>query len=197
MKKLVLVGSTGIIGREIVKLLGERYEIVEINRSSGDYKVDMQDTMALDFVFEAIGGFDVLISASGDGKWGKLSDLSIQDFHDGLNSKLMGQVNLVMIGRKYANYGASFILTTGVLAHKPVVGGLTMTMINLALEGFVKGAAVELEDGMTINAISPSFAKETMELLGIDPKYGVPAMEFAGLYEKALDEGQTGRIYEL
>ena len=28
---------------------------------------------------------------------------SIQDYHDGLNSKLMGQVNLVAIGRKYAN----------------------------------------------------------------------------------------------
>ncbi|BDD06906.1 short chain dehydrogenase [Aureibacter tunicatorum] len=196
MKKAIIVGSTGVIGKEILKIFRQDYQVVEVNRSSGDFKVDMQDAEAVEQMFQAIGGFDVLIAASGYGKWGTLEEHSIQDFHDGLNSKLMGQVNLVVIGRKYANEGAVFILTSGVLAHQPMIGGLSLAMINAALESFVKGAALELEQGMKINAVSPSFAKETMELMGLDSSTGVPAIEFAKIYKKIIDERKTGQVYQ-
>jgi short-subunit dehydrogenase len=102
-KKLVLVGSTGVIGKKVAELMRNDYQIIEVNRTSGDYRIDMQDAAAVEKLFNAIGGFDALIATSGYGKWGTLDEHSIQNYHDGLNSKLMGQVNLVAIGRKYAN----------------------------------------------------------------------------------------------
>ncbi len=194
MKKVVLVGSTGVIGSKVEKVLRDNYEIVTINRSSGDYKMDMADAKAVDETLSKIGGFDALIATSGYGKWGSLDEHSVQDFHDGLQSKLMGQVNLVMIGRKYANPGASFVLSSGILAQHPIEGGLSYGVINAGLEAFVRGVAFEAKD-IKINAVSPSFAKETMEQMGMDSGSGIPAIEFAMLYKQAIEEGKSGEIY--
>ncbi|MCT4613743.1 MAG: short chain dehydrogenase [Marinifilaceae bacterium] len=194
MKKLVLVGSTGVIGSKVVELMKADYEIVTVNRTSGDYQLDMSDANAVEEMFKKIGSFDALISTSGYGKWGSIDEHSIQDYHDGLNSKLMGQVNLVVIGRKYANEGASFAVSTGILAQYPVEGGISLGMINAGLEAFVRGASLEMKN-MTINSVSPSFAKETMELMGMDSSTGVPAIEFAKLYKNAVEEGKSGDIY--
>lgn len=194
MKKLLIVGSTGVIGKKVVELLANDYEIIEINRSSGDYQVDMQDADAVEKVFETIGSFDGLIAASGYGKWASMDDMSTQDYHDGLNSKLMGQVNLVTLGRKYANPDATFVLTSGILAQYPAFGSTSLSMINAGIEAFVAAAALELDD-KKINAVSPAFAKETMELMGMDSSTGTPAAEIAKLYKQALEEGKTGTVY--
>lgn len=196
MKIVILVGSTGVIGSKVQELLNEDYKIITVNRTSGDYQIDMSNAEAVEQMFKEIGSFDVLIATSGYGKWGSIDEHSIQDFHDGLNSKLMGQVNLVMIGKNYANSNASFVVSSGILAQYPVEGGLSLGIINAGLEAFVRGAALEMKD-MTINAVSPSFAKETMELMGMDSSTGVPAIEFAKLYKLAIEEGKTGEIYRI
>jgi NAD(P)-dependent dehydrogenase (short-subunit alcohol dehydrogenase family) len=196
MKKAILVGSTGVIGSKVKELLNAEYEVITVNRTSGDYQLDMSDAEAVENLFKEIGNFDALITTSGYGKWGSIDEHSIQDFHDGLNSKLMGQVNMVMIGRKYANEGASFVVSTGILAQYPVEGGLSLGMINAGLEAFVRGAALEMKN-MTINAVSPSFAKETMELMGMDSSTGVPAIEFAKLYKEAIESGKSGEVYHV
>jgi NAD(P)-dependent dehydrogenase (short-subunit alcohol dehydrogenase family) len=195
-KRVILVGSTGVIGSKVAELLHNSYEVITVNRSSGDYRLDMQDTNAVEDMFKSVGPFDALIATSGYGKWGSMDEHSIQDYHDGLNSKLMGQVNLVAIGRKYANEGACFVLTSGILAHTPTVGGISLSMINSAVEAFVKGAALEMSHAR-VNAVSPSFAKETMEMMGMDSTSGVPAIEFARLYIQAMEGNKTGVIYEI
>jgi NAD(P)-dependent dehydrogenase (short-subunit alcohol dehydrogenase family) len=196
MKKAIIVGSTGVIGKKVVELLESEYEIVEVNRSSGDYQLDMSDAQAVEEMFKQVGAFDALIATSGYGKWGSIDEHSIQDFHDGLNSKLMGQVNLVMIGRKYANESAAFALSSGILAQYPTVGGISLGMINAGLEAFIRNAALEMPS-MKVNAVSPSFAKETMELMGMDSSEGVPAIEFAKLYKQAIEENKSGEVYRV
>jgi len=195
-KKVILIGSTGIIGTRVKELLQTDYELITANRSSGDYRLDMQDDTAIEKMFESVGPFDALIATSGYGKWASIENHTIQDYHDGLNSKLMGQVNLVAIGHKYALPGTCFVLTSGSLAHTPTIGGISLSMINSAIEAFVKNAALELPN-MRVNCVSPSFAKETMELMGMNSNYGVPAIEFARLYLKAINENKTGLIYEV
>ncbi len=195
-KKAIIVGSTGVIGRKVMELMAPAYEILSVNRSSGHYQLDMSDANAVEQMFKETGGFDVLIATSGYGKWGSMEEHSIRDFHEGIRSKLMGQVNLVMLGRKYANEGARFVLSSGILAQHPVEGGISLGMINAGLEAFVRGAALEMQT-MKINAVSPSFAKETMELMGMDSSTGVPSIEFAKLYLRAIDEGRSGNIYRI
>ncbi|WP_272149696.1 short chain dehydrogenase [Tenacibaculum aiptasiae] len=196
MKKLILVGSTGVIGSKVKELVAKNYEIVTVNRTSGDYQLDMSDENAVEEMFKEIGSFDVLIATSGYGKWGSIEEHTIQDFHDGLNSKLMGQVNLVMIGRKYAKTNAMFVLTSGILAQYPIEGGLSLGIINAGIEAFVRGVALEMKDKY-VNVVSPSFAKETMELMGIDASSGIPAIEFAKLYLQAIESETSGSIYQV
>jgi NAD(P)-dependent dehydrogenase (short-subunit alcohol dehydrogenase family) len=88
------------------------------------------------------------------------------------------------------------VLSSGILAQHPMEGGISLGMINAAVEAFVRGAALEMKN-MAVNAVSPSFAKETMELMGLDSSTGVPAIEFARLYKRAVEEGSTGRIYRI
>lgn len=192
-KKIIVVGSTGTIGQKVVAQLEHDYEIVTINRNSGYYQADMQDAATLEVIFKRIGYFDGLIATSGYGKWGTMDEHSLQDYLDGINSKLMGQVKLVTIGREYAKEGACFVLTSGILAQYPVEGGISLSMINAAIEAFVKSAALEMKN-MRINAVSPSFAKETMELMGMDSSTGVPAIEFAKLYKQAIESEMTGQV---
>ncbi len=56
----------------------------------------------------------------------------------------MGQVNLVLIGQHYINPKGSFTLTSGALADDPIVMGANISTMNGAINGFVKGAAIEL-----------------------------------------------------
>ncbi len=195
-RRVVIVGSTGTIGREIKGLLAGDYEIIEVNRSSGDYQLNIEDRDALEKMFDTVGEFDALICTGGYAKWGTMDEHTPEDYNMGINSKLMGQVNLVELGKKHAKKGASFVLTSGVLAHHAMVGGISIAMVNSAVEAFVRGAALEMEN-FTVTAISPSFAKETMELMGMDSSSGVPAAEFASLYKKAIEENRSGTIYAL
>ncbi|WP_053056687.1 hypothetical protein [Tenacibaculum mesophilum] len=98
MKKVIIVGATGIIGSKVQDILCKDYEIITINRTSGDYKLDMANAEAVDTTLKSIGGFDALIATSGYGKWGNIHEHSIQDFHDGLQSKLMGANKLSYAG---------------------------------------------------------------------------------------------------
>jgi hypothetical protein len=78
------------------------------------------------------------------------------DFDIGLRDKLMGQVNLVLIGRETVSDGGSFTLSTGVLDSDPIRGGSSASMVNGAVNAFVMAAAIEMPRGLRINAVSPS-----------------------------------------
>ncbi len=84
----------------------------------------------------------------------------------GIRDKLMGQVNLVLIGRDYANDSGSFTLTGGLLSHDPIRFGACISLVNGALDSFVRAAAIELPRGLRINAVSPGLLEESAAALG-------------------------------
>jgi len=91
-------------------------------------------------------------------------DEMIENFLISLHDKLMGQVNTVLVGQSWLNHGGSFTLTSGISAHEPVHDGSNASCVNLALEGFLRGAAVDLKRGMRINLISPTMLEESVAL---------------------------------
>ena len=104
----------------------------------------------------------------------------------------MGQVNLVRIGRHYLRKGGSITLTSGVLAQQPMPGSASISMVNGALEAFVKAAALELGEQLRVNAVSPQFVKETMEMMGMDSQYGISAADTAKAYRQAVEGAHNG-----
>ena len=128
-----------------------------------------------------------------------LDELDEQGFALGLNDKLMGQVNLLLIGREFINDGGSFTFTTGVTSHDPIRTGTSASLVNGAIDAFVRAAAIELPRGLRVNAISPTVLLEAMPdyapyFRGFKP---VPAADVALAYAKSVEGLQTGQTYHV
>jgi NAD(P)-dependent dehydrogenase (short-subunit alcohol dehydrogenase family) len=197
--KILLIGASGTLGSAIEKELAPRHEIVRIGRNSGDETVDISDSASIRKLFERTGPFDALVCAAGNVTFAPLADMTEESFALGLKDKLMGQVNLLLIGREFANDGASFTFTTGVLSHDPIAAGASATLVNSALDGFVRAAAIELPRGMRVNSVSPTVLEESME--GYGPFFRgfkpVPAADAALAYAKSVEGRQTGQTFRV
>ena len=197
--KILLIGAAGTIGSAVDKELSQRHEVIRIGRSSGDFQVDISDSASIRKLFEQTGKFDALICAAGNVTFAPLGEMNADSFALGLKDKLMGQVNLLLIGREYANDGASFTFTSGVLSHDPIRTGASAALVNGALDSFVKAAAIELPRGLRVNSISPTVLLEAMGsyapyFRGYKP---VPAADVALAYAKSVEGLQTGQTFHV
>ena len=127
--RVLVVGASGTIGRAIVAELGQRHEVIAAGRSSGELQTDITDSTAIRTMFEKAGSVDALVSATGKVKFAPFEDMGAEDYEIGLKDKLMGQINLILIGRDYISDGGSFTLTTGVLDSDPVRQGTSAAMV--------------------------------------------------------------------
>ena len=134
--KILLVGATGTIGSAIVGELGGRHEIMKAGSKSGDVTVDITSTDSIQNMFKSVGKVDAVVCTAGAAHFGPLETLTEKEFEIGIRSKLMGQINLVLIGIPFANDGGSFTVTTGVLTHDPIYCGAAVTTVNAGLEGW-------------------------------------------------------------
>jgi len=197
--RVLVVGASGTIGRAVVAELRERHEIVAAGRDSGDVRVDITDTASIRATFAAAGPLDAVVSAAGHVKFAPFAEMTDADYQIGLADKLMGQVNLVLIGREFVADGGSFTLTTGVLDSDPIRMGSSASMVNGAVNAFVVAAAIEMPRGMRINAVSPGVITEAMPdyapfFRGFEP---VPAARAALAYAKSVEGAQTGQVYRV
>ena len=197
--KILLIGATGTIGSAVAKELAQRHEVVRIGRTSGDLQVDISDSASIRKLFEKTGKFDALVCAAGNVTFKALGEMSAEDFELGLQDKLMGQVNLLLIGREFANDGASFTFTTGVLGRDPIRTGTSASLVNGAIDAFVRAAAIELPRGLRVNSISPTVLVEAMDsyapyFRGFKPVAGA---EVALAYAKSVEGLQTGQTYHV
>ncbi len=197
--KILLIGASGTIGSAIAQELAQRHEIVRVGRNSGEEQVDISDSASIRKLFERIGRFDAVVCAAGNVKFAPLAEMTESDFALGLQDKLMGQVNLLLIGKEFANDGASFTFTTGVLSHDPIRSGSSASLVNGAIDAFVRAAAIELPRGMRVNSVSPNVLVEAMDsyapyFRGFKP---VPATDVALAYAKSVEGLQTGQTYHV
>ncbi len=194
--KIIVIGATGTIGKPVVAALQDRHEIVKVGSKSGDHQVDIKDSGSIRRLFEKTGRFDALVSCVGKVHFGDFAKLTENEVAIGLKDKLMGQVNLVLIGRDYANDNGSFTLTSGVLSHDPIRFGACASLVNGALDCFARAAAIELPRGLRINVVSPGLLDESAGALG-DYFRGhetVPGKRVANAYVKSVEGRLTGQV---
>ena len=196
--KILLVGASGVLGTAIAVELGARHDIIRAGRT-GDVRIDIRDPASIRAAFEEIGTCDAVISAAGKVKFAPLVEMTAEDYAIGIADKLMGQVNLVLIGKDFVSEGGSFTLTTGVLAHDPIREGTSASMVNGAVDSFVKAASIELPRGQRINAVSPGVLLESMGgyapfFRGHEP---VPAARAALAFSKSVGGALTGQVFSV
>jgi NAD(P)-dependent dehydrogenase (short-subunit alcohol dehydrogenase family) len=199
MKKIVLIGATGTLGRAVAHELKARHDVIEVGATRGAHRVDSTDPTSVEQLFSTIGKVDGVVTATGKVFFGPMTDMTIDQFRKGLDDKLMGQVNVVFGALRYMDDGGSFTLTSGILADEPIREGVSATTVNLALEGFVRGAAIELPRGIRINIVSPTVLTEAMDsyapyFRGFEP---VSAQRAALAYLRSVEGAQTGRVYRV
>jgi NAD(P)-dependent dehydrogenase (short-subunit alcohol dehydrogenase family) len=177
----IIVVGTGTIGAAVRKLLEKHgHEVVSVGRKSGDFQADTTDPASLKKLFASIGAFEAVANAAGDVFLGPFEQVTDEDWAKSIAAKGMGQINLVRAALGHIVDKGSFTLISGVLADEYMHGGTIGTTINHMVEGFVKGAAVELPRGVRINCISPTVLTESVAyhayFTGFTP---VPAAEVA------------------
>lgn len=161
--KILIIGGNGTIGKTVAAHFKENNEVVIAGRNSGDVTVDIADSHSIKEMFEKIGKLDTIICIAGEAKWADFNDLTEEDYYIGLKSKLMGQVNLVRIGKDYLNSNGSITLSTGILADDPVVQTASAAMVNGGIHSFVQAAALELENGIRLNVVSSGMVEDAYE----------------------------------
>jgi NAD(P)-dependent dehydrogenase (short-subunit alcohol dehydrogenase family) len=197
--KIFLVGASGTIGKAVTKELGARHDIVSGGSKSGDVRLDITDPASIKAAFQKLGKVDAVVSTAGRVKFAPLEQLDAAGFGVGLNDKLMGQVNLLLLGREHVCDGGSFTLTSGILDRDPVRAGSSASMVNGAVNSFCVAAAIELDRGQRVNAVCPGVLVESMKdfgayFRGYEP---VPGARVALAYAKSVEGAQTGRIYRV
>jgi NAD(P)-dependent dehydrogenase (short-subunit alcohol dehydrogenase family) len=197
--KIVVIGASGTLGRAVCAELKARHEVIEVGASHGDHHVDATNLPSVERLFHEIGRVDAVVTTIGNLHFGPFRDMTADQFWIGLRDKLMGQVNVVLAAQHHLNDGGSFTLTSGILAEEPIRDGVNATTVNLALEGFVRGAAIELPRGIRINLVSPTVLEESMGAYGayfrgFEP---VTAQRAALAYCRSVEGAQTGRVYRV
>jgi NAD(P)-dependent dehydrogenase (short-subunit alcohol dehydrogenase family) len=197
--RIVHVGASGVIGKAVSAELGRRHDVIAVGRSIGDFQVDIDNPSSISRMFSQIGEFDALVCTAGTVHFAPLAEFTIEEYAIGLQSKLMGQVNLVRLGLGFLREEGSFTLTSGPTNDDPIPLGTSSAMVNGALEGFVRSAAIELRQDRRINLVSPTMLEESSRLYSpyFQGSKAVATNDVVLGYVKSVEGKQTGCIYRI
>lgn len=199
--RVLVIGGDGTIGSKLTTYFGRKYEVVTAGRSTGDIKIDIADIVSIQQGLEKVGKLDAIICAAGEARWAPFDDLSEEDFYIGIRSKLMGQVNLVRIGKQFVNEGGSITLTTGILADDPVAMTTSAAMVNGAIHSFVKAVVLDLNENIRVNVVSSGLVADAVDKYRdyFPGHHPIPMDKMLRGYIRSVEGKGTGeviRIYE-
>jgi len=197
--KILIIGGNGTIGKKVSDHFSTKHELIIGGRNSGDMTVDIEDSSAIQAMFNSVGNVDAVVCIAGEAKWAAFDSMTEEDFYIGLKSKLMGQVNLVRIGKNYVNEGGSFTLSTGILADHPVELTTSAAMVNGGIHSFVKAVSLELKKGIRINVVSSGLVEDAVDKYapyfpGHNP---IPMRKVINGYVRSIEGKETGKIIRM
>ena len=195
--KILVIGSTGLIGSYVEKALAAYGDVIGISRSTS-IAVDVNNPESIAEMYRKVGKVDAVASCIGKVTFKTIEELSYDEYVKGLMDKAMGQVELVRAGIEFMNDGGSFTLMTGILARNPIPTGTVASLANGAIESFTKAASIELPRGIRINTVSPSVLVEAPSYHPYFPGFHqVTADEVAAAYVRAITGAMTGEVFKL
>jgi NAD(P)-dependent dehydrogenase (short-subunit alcohol dehydrogenase family) len=194
--RILVIGAEGTVGNAVVHELGRRHDIVTAGRSTGDLRVDITDETSIRDMFVKLDTVDAVVSTAGHVHYGPLASMTGEQFKSGLLDKLLGQVNLVLIGQHFVTDGGSFTLTSGITDRDPIRQGANAAAVNGGLGAFVKSAAIEMPRAMRINVVSPALLEESAKKYeGFFPGHETVSSARVGLaYAKSVEGALTGQV---
>ncbi len=189
--KIIIIGASGRIGKEVDKALSGSHDIVRVGVRSGDVQCDYTIPESVRDMFEKIGQFDSLICvAGGDSTFKPFTDLDDEDYKYGFERKFLGQIRFLKIGEGFVRDKGSFVFTSDFLSQYPNPASIATGPLNAAVDTFVKNTASLLPRGIRINVVSLAPVVEP----GQEGQGLVTAAETAKLYVEAVEGNITGQV---
>jgi NAD(P)-dependent dehydrogenase (short-subunit alcohol dehydrogenase family) len=189
--KVIIVGASGKIGREVDRALSGNHEIIRVGRRTGDIQCDYTDAESVRSMFGEVGGFDSLISvAGGDSTFKPFPNLEDADYQYGFERKFLGQIRFLRLGERSVRDNGSFVFTSGFLGHYPNPYSIATGPLNAAVDTFVKNTAPLLPRGIRVNVVSPAPIVDP----GQEGRGVVTAVETAKQYVEAVEGDITGKV---
>jgi NAD(P)-dependent dehydrogenase (short-subunit alcohol dehydrogenase family) len=194
--RIIAVGGAGTIGRAVVERLSARHDVVVAGRTSGEVRVDIRSVDSVRLMYEQVGDFDAVVSTAGEAHFGPFDGATEDDLALGVHSKLLGQIRLVLLGRPLIPAGGSFTLISGYIFDDPIPEAVSFAVANGGVEGFVRAAALSLDRGIRVNAVSPGMAEDSAEQFGqFNPgRRSVAMRTIAAAFERSVEGWRTGEI---
>jgi len=199
--KILIIGGNGTIGSLVSSHFKMQHEVLIAGRSGGDILVDITKSSSIEAMFEKTGKLDAILCIAGEAKWADFKDLSEADYYIGLKSKLMGQVNIVRIGSEFLKQNGSITLSTGILADDPVIKTTSAAMVNGGIHSFVQAVALELENGIRVNAVSLGLVEVAYEKYKdyFPGHHPIPTPKVINAYVRSVqgkNNGEIIRVYD-
>jgi NAD(P)-dependent dehydrogenase (short-subunit alcohol dehydrogenase family) len=188
MKKIFILGGTGGLGREIARLLQEKYDVHKVGS-----KLDITDFQALQRWFH-VNEYDIVINLSGynyDNLIHKYDEDSIYEAEKIIRINSFGNINLLAscLPQMRKNGYGRLILVSSVLATKPVIGTGVYSASKAFIDNLVKTTALEnATKGITCNSIQLGYfdagmAHRIPEKFQEQIKQTIPAKRFGKIEE--------------
>ncbi len=124
------------------------------------------------------------------------SEMTDEQWDTTIQSKMVGQINLVNVGLNYINDSGSFTLISGILNVKPIPMAIADATTNGAIDTFVQCVAHELPRQVRINVVSPTVLEDAWDVYremmpGFQP---VPGALVGKDFEHSVDGFITGKV---
>ncbi len=197
MKKVILIGAQGKMGQAALTGL-KKHQVITASRSGNgtDYQVDITDKKSLKALFEKVGPFDAVVNTVGYCEYADFTDMTDEQWDVTVQSKMMGQINLVKVGLEFINDGGSFTLISGILNVKPIPMAIADATTSGAIDTFVRCVAHELPRSIRINVVNPTVLEEAWDVHGdMMPGFQpVPGTLVGKAFERSVDGFITGQV---
>ena len=199
MKKIIVVGATGKLGRVVVEGLQKDYEVIRAGRSGPDLKIDAFDFESVSDVFASVGPFDGLVSCIGGTPFKTFDELTMEDFASGLSTKCFSQLNLAKEAIPFLRENGSITLTSGIIGDEPIIAGSCAAAANGALNMCVSTLAAEYAGKLRINVVSPSIIENSVDHYGMlfDGFEPTSNESIIHAYRRTISAPITGRVMSL
>jgi len=189
---VLVIGASGTIGKAVASLFTQQgHQVIGASRSTQP-SLDFTDPQSLDAFYEQMPEVDAILAIGGDAAFSSLDQLTNAQIEVTLSSKLMGQINALRKGKVKLRPNGAFVMTGGILAYTPWPNTAMVAMVNAGLEGFVRGAALEMTEGRRVVIVHPPLVAETARIFGMDETQFPRAATVARTYLDAVESGQNG-----
>ena len=199
MKKIIVVGATGKLGRVVVEGLQKDYAVIRAGRSGPDLKIDAFDFESVSDILASVGPFDGLVSCIGGTPFKTFEELTMDDFAAGLSTKCFSQLNLAKAAIPFLSENGSITLTSGIIGDEPIIAGSCAAAANGALNMCVSTLAAEYAGKLRINIVSPSIIENSVDHYGMLFDGFEPSSNESIIhaYRRTISAPITGRVMSL